>query len=170
MNCAARRITFGCARRTDRRVSRFYFAYGSNMNPARVSGRGLRFDLVCGARLDGVRVSFDKQSRDHPLSGHANLAYERGACAEGVLYRLESAAEIERMDAFEATPVNYSREIVSVMVNADPVVAWTYFANPAVVRSGLRPERAYLKHLLAGREHLSPRYFQWLKAVRCVDD
>ena len=47
----------------------WYFAYGSNMNPARVSQRGMPFDAVCGAVLEGVRLSFDKQSRTHAGSG-----------------------------------------------------------------------------------------------------
>ena len=55
----------------------FYFAYGSNMNPARVATRGLRFDRACNAVLEGVRLTFDKQSREHPRSGHANLTFDR---------------------------------------------------------------------------------------------
>jgi hypothetical protein len=151
-------------------MSCFYFAYGSNMNPARVSGRGLRFDQIRGAMLDGVRLTFDKQSREHPRSGHANLTFDRSARVEGVLYRLVSDAEIERMDAFEAAPINYSRDVVWIRAGGDDIAAWTYFANPAVLRAGLRPERAYLNHLLAGRDYLSPGYFDWLSAIGCGDD
>ena len=151
-------------------MPRFYFAYGSNMNPARVAGRGLRFDRVCNAAMDAVRLTFDKQSREHPRSGHANLCSDRGARTEGVLYRLESDAEIERMDTFEATPINYSREVVWVRTGDAEIAAWTYFANAAVIRDGLRPERVYLNHLLAGREYLTPTYFDWLSKIECVDD
>jgi gamma-glutamyl AIG2-like cyclotransferase len=151
-------------------VSRFYFAYGSNMNPQRVAGRGLRFDRVCGASLDDVRLAFDKQSREHPHCGHANLAYERRSRVEGVLYRLRDADEIGLMDQFERTPFNYSREIVVVAVGDARFAAWTYFANPAVTHLGLRPERAYLEHLLAGRPYLSHDYFDRLNRVRCADD
>jgi gamma-glutamylcyclotransferase (GGCT)/AIG2-like uncharacterized protein YtfP len=151
-------------------MSRFYFAYGSNMNPARVAARGLRFDQLGAALMDGVRLTFDKQSREHPRSGHANLTYDRGARVEGVLYRLASDSEIERMDAFEAAPINYSRDVVRVTTGGAEVAAWTYFANAAVIRRGLRPERAYLNHLLEGREYLSRPYFEWLSAIPCVDD
>jgi len=151
-------------------VSRFYFAYGSNMNPARVAARGLRFDEIIGARLDGMSLAFDKQSREHPQSGHANLAFARGASVEGVLYMLRDDAEIERMDRFERAPINYSRDIVVVTTARKRVAAWTYFANPAVTRAGLRPERAYLEHLLAGQPYLSNAYFERLRSIRCVDD
>jgi cation transport regulator ChaC len=76
----------------------WYFAYGSNMNPARVRDRGLPFEHVQGAVLPGVRLTFDKQSRDHPRSGHANLTLDADGCAEGVLYRLHDAADIVVMD------------------------------------------------------------------------
>ena len=151
-------------------MPRFYFAYGSNMNPARVTARGLRFDQVSRAVLSGVRLSFDKQSREHPRSGHANLTFDRASRSEGVLYRLRDAHEICRMDSFENAPVNYSRDVVIVESDGERVAAWTYFANVAVIRPGLRPERSYLDHLLAGRDYLSPRYFAWLSGIACVDD
>ena len=151
-------------------MSRFYFAYGSNMNPDRVTVRGLRFDAVDGASLDGVRLAFDKQSREHPATGHSSLAFDRPSRVEGVLYRLRDDDEIARMDRYERTPINYSREIVVVTVDDARVAAWTYFANPAVTRSGLRPERAYLEHLLAGKSYLSPDYYDRLRRVRCFDD
>ena len=148
----------------------FYFAYGSNMNPARVATRGMRFDRACNAVFEGVRLTFDKQSREHPRGGHANLTFERDARTEGVLYHLPTPDDIARMDVFEAVPINYCREVVVVSAGGRHIAAWTYFANAAVIRAGLRPERSYLNHLLAGREYLSPDYFQWLSRTPCVDD
>ncbi len=143
----------------------FYFAYGSNMNPVRVSERGMQFDAVQGGRLEGFRLVFDKASKAHPDIGHANLTYDPAAAAEGVVYRLTSASEITRMDPYENAPVNYSREVVTVA----GVHCWTYFANPAVRFAGLKPSRSYLNHLLAGREYLTPEYYRMLCAVECVE-
>lgn len=148
----------------------WYFAYGSNMNPARVSQRGMPFDAVLGAVLDGVRLTFDKQSRSDPGSGHANLTFDADARVEGVLYRLPRTQDIELMDPFERVPVNYRRDVVTVSADGRRLDAWTYFANPSVIRPNLRPERAYLTHLLAGRPYLSARYYAWLSATRCSDD
>jgi cation transport regulator ChaC len=167
MNSRARRITTCCAKVS---VTRYYFAYGSNMNPARVSARGLKFDRVSGATIGGIRLTFNKQSREHPSSGHANLTFDRTSHSEGVLYRLRDEHEIRLMDRFEAAPVNYSRDVVVVESEGSRIAAWTYFANAAVIRQGLRPERSYLDHLLAGREYLSPDYFAWLSETVCVDD
>jgi len=144
-----------------------YFAYGSNMNPARVTQRGLRFDALAGARLAGYRLTFDKTSKLHPGLGHANLSYAPDDEVEGVLYWLSSPVEIEKMDRFESTPVNYSREVVQVQVREMLVCTWTYFANPAVRSPGLKPPRSYLQHLLAGREYLSESYYQGLARHDC---
>jgi len=151
-------------------MSCWYFAYGSNMNPARVTARGLVFDEVQRGVLPGVRLTFDKQSREHPRSGHANLTFDPRSQVEGIVYRLRGPDDIALMDQFERTPINYSRDIVQVQVASGVIVAWTYFANPAVVRPNLRPERAYLAHLLAARAYLSDAYFALLAATVCVDD
>lgn len=140
------------------------------MDTARVAARGLAVVSVEGARLRGVALAFDKSSSTHPGVGHANLSYARDASVEGVLYTLIDGDEIAKMDAFEHTPVNYSRERVCVETPTRVIAAWTYFANPAVRRPLLKPDRTYLAHLLAGRPYLSPGYFAALACVRCVDE
>lgn len=147
-----------------------YFAYGSNMNPARVQARGLLVERAEGARLVGCRLQFDKTSAKHPDVGHANLVYAPDSVVEGVLYWLKSPAEIEKMDPFESAPVNYSREVVQVHAASGSITTWTYFANPAVRREGLKPPRSYLEHLLAGEPFLSPGYLDMLRRWECVED
>lgn len=139
------------------------------MNPARVAARGLQTTAIRGASLHGVQLTFDKMAGNRPGVGHAALAFAPGATVEGVLYDLAGAGEILKMDAFERTPINYSRELVTVRVDDEEVVAWTYYANAAVCRPGLRPSRDYLAHLLAGRPYLSERYVAWLASVPCND-
>lgn len=156
-----------------------YFAYGSNMNPDRVRTRGIEFRRAAGARLDGYALTFDKSSRHHAGAGHANIVPAPGRWVEGVLYWLAEAQEIGKMDRFEATPVNYSRDVVLVRATdgaggADGpppgIATWTYFANPAVRRPGLKPPRSYLDHLLAGRAFLSTEYVRMLEAWPCHED
>jgi hypothetical protein len=144
-----------------------YFAYGSNMNPARMRERGMQFSRARGAKLPGLRLVFDKASKAHPQIGHANLVYDPAATTEGVLYTLVEPAEIARMDPFEHAPINYSRDVVRIL---DGTLGWTYFANPAVRRAGLKPSRSYLNHLLAGKEFLSPDYFQMLYRWDVLED
>ncbi len=89
---------------------------------------------------------------------------------EGVLYWLAGPGEISKMDRFESTPVNYSREMVQLACASGTITAWTYVANPAVLKAGLRPPREYLQHLLAGQQYLSPDYYATLAAWPCAED
>jgi len=147
---------------------RCYFAYGSNMNTARVRERGLAFSQAERATLPGFRLEFNKQGRDHPGSGHANVVWDPASSVEGVLFWLATADEIALMDRFERAPVNYSRDIVDVLADRGPVASWIYFANPGVLRSGLYPTRSYLEHLLAGQPYLSRGYFERLRNWPCA--
>lgn len=146
-----------------------YFAYGSNMNPERVRKRGLAVVRAEAARLPGFRLVFDKASPAHPGIGHANVVRDRDGIVEGVLYWLADEHQILKMDPFERAPINYSRERVAVFTDAGPVWSWTYFANPAVRRAGLRPSRGYLAHLLAGRRFLSAAYYERLASWPCEE-
>lgn len=149
---------------------RCYFAYGSNMNPARVRERGLLVERVEAAWLPGFRLAFDKHSAAHHGAGHASIAFDRNAVVEGVLYHLAGFGEIAKMDRFESAPVNYSREALQVHTAGGRIATWTYIANPAVLRAGLKPPRSYLNHLLAGEPYLSVDYFRMLAAWECLED
>ena len=74
------------------------------------------------------------------------------------------------MDPFEAAPVNYSRDMVVVESDGRTRHCVDLFRQRRGHSPGLRPERQYLEHLLAGRDYLSPRYFAWLSETACVDD
>lgn len=146
-----------------------YFAFGSNMNPARVQQRGLRYVRIQAGRMPGFRLLFDKSANEHPDSGHANIGWAPGEVVEGLLYQLVDEQQILLMDPYEQTPVNYSREVVQVMTDEGSQIAWTYIANPARRRAHGRPERAYLAHLLKGRPWLSPAYYARLLSWPVVD-
>lgn len=147
-----------------------YFAYGSNMNPDRVRARGIVFHRVLGARLQGYSLVFNKTSGRHAGVGHANLVIDHSAVVEGVLYWLDGADEITKMDPFEVTPINYSRDIVEVDTQQGPRLSWTYFANPALRMAGLQPPRSYMNHLLAGKTYLSPAYYERLVDWECLEE
>ena len=148
----------------------YYFAYGSNMNPARMRSRGLLFDEARAGQLSGFALCFNKRAHDRPGRSYANIRYQRDGVVEGVLYRLSHADEIRKMDPFEGTPVFYSRERMPVITAQGVIAAWVYVANPAMRAEGLWPTRAYLEHLLAGREFLSEAYWQTLAAVPAHQD
>lgn len=147
----------------------WYFAYGSNMNPARMQARGVAFAAALSARLPGYELCFNKRAHDQVGAAYANIRHQRDGVVEGVLYRLPNLGEIAKLDVYEGTPVFYSRERFALHSAAGVQAAWVYVANPAFRGDGGLPTRAYLQHLLEGRALLSAAYCQQLAAQPTLD-
>ncbi len=148
----------------------YYFAYGSNMNQARMKAREMAVEEVMAGSLTGVDLAFNKLAADAPNRSYANIVYAAQGKVEGVLYRLSGLREIERMDPFEGAPRFYSREVYQIDTAQGPISAWVYVANKAMIDNDLKPARWYLNHLLAGQEFLGVDYYQALTLVECNDE
>lgn len=148
-------------------MSCYYFAYGSNMNQARMKARQMDVRDVMAGTLTGCALAFNKLAADAPDRSYANVVYAPKSEVEGVLYKLQNLTEITRMDPFEGAPRYYSREIYLIETARGAIPAWVYVANKAMINNQLKPAPWYLDHLLAGREFLSEAYYQALTQVPC---
>lgn len=156
------------------RTVHWYFAYGSNMDPARLiderlTPKGIVLGRRIGGRLDGWRLTFDKIARAPRGAGAGNIVVAPGAAVHGTLNEIP-AAGLEVLDVWEGVASgHYERQTVPV-VRADDgqtIQAITYVALK--VDGGLKPTRAYLGHLLAGRDLLPQEYWEWLRATPTFD-
>jgi gamma-glutamylcyclotransferase len=152
----------------------WYFAYGSNMNAARLFedrlkpegvGRGERI----AGRLDGWRLAFNKRARTPSGAGAGNIMPAAGEAVHGTLNLLPPRG-FEVLDRYEGVAAgHYERRVVPV-VRADTgatLEAITYVA--LLVGEELRPTRDYLGHLLAGRDLLPSDYCARLGATPTID-
>ena len=146
-----------------------YFAYGSNMNPRRMRQRGIRFSGRKRAILEGWRLEFNKVASRNPEEGYANIVEDEKGVVEGVLYEIPDP-DIYKLDKYEGYPDHYIRIGVTVKLeNGREVEAVTYVARGDKVRSGLRPSREYIRHLLRGSDLLSEEYREKLKSWKTLD-
>jgi len=152
----------------------WYFAYGSNMNPARLSDQRLKERAVqmgprVGGRLDGWRLVFNKIARSPAGAAAGNIVEAPGERVHGTLNEMPEAG-LEVLDIWEGVAGgHYERRTVQV-VRADTgetVDAVIYVALK--VGEGLRPTREYLSHLLAGRDLLPADYWERLHATPTLD-
>jgi len=152
----------------------WYFAYGSNMNPARLGDRRLKERAVqmgprIGGRLDGWRLVFNKIARSPAGAAAGNIVEAPGETVHGTLNEMPDAG-LEVLDIWEGVAGgHYERRTVQV-VRADTgetVEAVVYVALR--VGDGLRPTREYLGHLLAGRDLLPADYWERLSATPTLD-
>ena len=153
---------------------KWYFAYGSNMNPVRLieerlKPKGVEIGERLGGRLDGWQLVFNKRARQPAGSGAGNIVPTTGAVVHGTLNALPDAG-LEVLDHWEGVAGgHYTRRTVPVL-RADTGVeieAITYVA--LLTGEGLRPTREYLGHLLAGRDLLPAAYWERLKATPTID-
>jgi gamma-glutamylcyclotransferase len=147
----------------------YYFAFGSNMNVARMSQRGVEYTRRMGATLKGYRLVFNKRAAA-PGQGYANIIVGKKGNDEvqGVLYET-SEAGLAKLDAYEGVPSHYYRQQVRVeTLSGQKRTATVYIAHPSMCASGLKPSREYLDHLLEGKTFLSAEYFAKLSKTPTI--
>ncbi len=107
-------------------------------------------------------MKFNKTASRNPEEGYANIVPDENQMVEGVLYEIPDN-DILKLDSYEGYPDNYYREKVTVSLTTDTEEAVTYIASKDKVQEGLKPNKEYLKHLLAAADMLSERYYQQLQ-------
>ncbi len=153
----------------------WYFAYGSNMDPARLidgrmTPRGVAVSRRIGGCLEGWRLAFDKVRATTPPSGAGNIRRDPGVVVFGTLNEMPEAGLLV-LDEHEGVAAgHYRRETVPVVRGdtGETVEAVTYVALK-VSDGGLLPLRAYLGFLLAGRDLLPADYHARLEKHPCAD-
>ena len=156
------------------RATAWYFAYGSNMETATLSGRrGITFQRAVPARVAGWRLVLDKPGIVPVGHGFANIVPDDTAVVLGVLYELP-AAELDHLDLTEGVLIgNYRRVEVAAETLASPaarVVAQAFVSDRR--DASLRPSTRYMACLIAGAlEHgLPPAYVEELRALPACEE
>ena len=154
-----------------RKDRQYYFAYGSNMNPAQMAERCAAARVLCAACLPGYRLGFYGRNRVWD-GGQETVEQQSGQQVWGVLYELlfGDAASLDvwssvRLDgggAYFHYPVLVrdaaGREHTAVLYKKD------------VLGQAVPPSSQYLAHIVAGAEAngLPPAYVQQLKNLQSV--
>jgi gamma-glutamylcyclotransferase len=154
---------------------KWYFAYGSNMNVARLldgrlAQKGVAMGARIGGRLDGWQLAFNKIARSPNVgAGAGNIVVAPGKVVHGTLNALPDAG-FDVLDVWEGVAGGHYERRTLPVVRADTgetVDAIVYVA--LLVGEGLKPTREYLGHLLAGKNLLPAEYWAWLEATPTLD-
>lgn len=149
----------------------WYFAYGSNLDPAQLADREVEYADPQRVRLHGWRLAFNKVATLHAVAGEgrANIVPARRHVVEGAVFRVEDAA-LANLDWYEgARSGHYRRAVVHVTTVAGAALeAVTYVA--AFTGTGLKPSPWYLRRILTGARHfgLSAEYIAHLEQLPTV--
>ena len=146
----------------------WYFAYGSNMQPATFAGRrGITASRALAARAPGWRLTLDKTPLIPVGESFANLLPESDAHTFGVLYAI-TAEELAHVDLTEGVLIgNYARIEIDVvpLAGVEPSRAFTLVSDKRSPE--LLPSDRYMALLIEGAEThgLPPEWIAMLRAV-----
>lgn len=120
-------------------MSRYYFAYGSNMWRAQMRERCPQSRLLGPATLHGYRFIINTR-------GYANIVADLQGVVPGVLYAI-SATDEAALDGFEGVAQgNYCKALVPVQRDGETVIALVYI--DAIDEEG-QPKPEYIKRINA---------------------
>ena len=147
----------------------YYFAYGSNMDLNRLSGRIQRKPEGKAGYLEDLTLVFNKIDSNRLGAGFANIKSAVGECVHGVIFDL-TESEFKILDGCEGVASgDYYRKTMSIHTDSKNIEAIAYIACPSRVNDKLLPTREYLSHLLAGRDYLPEAYFNNLSRQNTLD-
>ena len=142
----------------------WYFAFGSNMDRARMFQRKAVWNYCTAGTLKNFKLVFNKKSKKHG-QGFANIIKSKQHQVEGVLYRLEDAHLYKQLDKFECAGTHYNR-VEKKIRRSDGKIITAFLYTAILTEKNLKPCEEYLNHLLKGEKYLSPDYVSFLKSFQ----
>lgn len=154
-------------------MSFLYFAYGSNMLPARLQARCETARVIGPALAKGFDLEFSKLSIIDG-SGKATLLRADDATTPGVVFEIDMCdlTDLDDAEGASGRAPGYDRiEDFTAEANGERITATTYLARKTDPQ--LRPFDWYLALVIAGAHHhgLGDQHLAKLLAVQhCIDD
>lgn len=145
----------------------YYFAYGSNMSPARLQARVGVVELVGTGILEHYALEFRKKGRDG--SGKCDISSVRGSRVFGGLFEIPHEG-LAVLDSIEGLGFGYERLSVEVLIGRERIQAHTYKATR--IDPSAKPFSWYLRHVEEGAKALGlpEEYRARIRAIRTVRD
>jgi hypothetical protein len=144
----------------------FYFAYGSNMLPARLLGRCPSARVVGTGVARAWSLAFSKASKDG--SGKATLVTAPNSAVPGVIFEID-LAEQEQLDRHGGVGFGYRRDD-NFAIEGSSVPTSSYLGTS--LDHTLQPFDWYLATVIAGAEYhgLATAHVAALRGTRFVED
>lgn len=147
-----------------------YFAYGSNMLPARLINRCRSAKLIGTGIAPNFRLEFSKASKDG--SGKATLVAAPDARLPGVIFEIDDPERVA-LDQHEGLGFGYRRDeafVVEGIVPQSNFLTNTYLATASDAQ--LKPFDWYLATIIAGAIHheIDDVHIKALKGTNFIED
>ena len=146
----------------------WYFAYGSNMDPARMIKRNMNFTRRMPGTLNGYKLAFNKIAYSKPGVAYANIMPSGDDIVHGILYRVPKR-DLHNLDAAEGVSSgHYFRKELEIGTDSGTQTAVCYIACDDQVAEGLTPEKEYIDHILCGCDLLGEKLSDAVSNAICI--
>ena len=149
----------------------FYFAYGSNLHPVRLTERVSTAKLVGGVQLNGYQLKFHKRGQDD--SAKCNLLHtgQPSDFIYGAVYTLASRHK-SVLDEFEGKGMGYTDKQIEILYRGQTIRCFTYLAQEAYIIDSLSPYHWYKQLVVQGARYLQfpDSYLSRIEAVKSRED
>lgn len=133
-----------------------YFAYGSNLDEARMHMHAPSARLISIARLEGYRLAFSIESKRSWLGGVGDIVPSKGDEAWGALWVIdaEHSRALDEQEGVFRDPPAYRRLMVEVTTPAGDRVRCRSYQVVTPEPDGFLPSPAYKETILRGARAL----------------
>ena len=149
----------------------YYFAYGSNLHPLRLTERVASANLVGTAQVSGYQLKFHKLGQDD--SAKCNLFYTGNTrdTVHGAIYTL-AAAHKDDLDKYEGKGMGYTDSQIEIPHAERTIHCFTYLAQETYIVDSLQPFHWYKQLVLQGAHYLGfpGSYLSYIEAVVSFED
>lgn len=146
-----------------------YFAYGSNLDEARLHMHAPSARLISIARLPGYRLAFSMESKRSWLGGVGDIVASEGDEAWGALWVIdaEHSRALDEQEGVFRDPPAYRRLTVEVTTAAGDRVRCRSYQVVTPDPAGFLPSPAYRETILRGARalRLPAAYLTRLEAI-----
>lgn len=144
-----------------------YFAYGSNMLPARLQTRCTSARVIGTAMATGYDLEFSKLSNDG--SGKATLVAAANVSTPGILFEIDKCDRTE-LDRAEGPGYERMDDFSAETGTGKRITATTYIAS--TTHRQLKPFDWYLALVIAGAQHhaLGDEHMERLRLIEHLID
>jgi len=149
-----------------------YFAYGSNLHPARLQSRIGPCQIIAVARLEGAGLCFHKIGLDR--SGKCDIVFPKKSAVEvwGVVYQISQEQKLT-LDQHESLGQGYQILNTGVLTRQHQTLpVFTYQAMPAHIDHRLQPFDWYHELIIQGAlfHEFPSGYLEQLKDIATLPD
>lgn len=146
-----------------------YYAYGSNLHPARLGARIPTSVLLGVAELSGYQLQFHKRGGDLSAKCNAVFTGQSHHLLLGALYQM-SAREKPLLDEIEGE--GYAVESVEIRMAGRLHRAFAYIAEEHFIDNQLKPFHWYKEFVRLGAEYhdFPHHYIDLIRTIDSMDD